>query len=52
MPIMFEDEHRYNQLMKTFTSIPEIRRSRKSREMQELAWGRRWGCSSDVGQIR
>jgi N-dimethylarginine dimethylaminohydrolase len=50
MPIMSEDEHRYNQLMKTFTSIPEP--PFESREMQELVWGRQWGCSSDVGQIR
>jgi N-dimethylarginine dimethylaminohydrolase len=50
MPIMSEDEHRYNRLMKTFTSIPEP--PFESREMQELVWGRQWGCSNDVGQIR
>lgn len=50
MPIMSEDEQRYNQLMKTFVSIPEP--AFESDEMQELVWGRQWGCSNDVGQLR
>lgn len=50
MPIMSDDEYRYNQLMKTFTSIPEP--AFESAEMQKLVWGREWGCPNDVGQIR
>lgn len=50
MPIMSEDEHRYNQLMKTFKSIPDP--AFESDEMQELVWGRRWGCRNDVGTLR
>src|SRR5215470_4431505 len=50
MPIMSEDEYRYNRLMQTFTSIPEP--AFESPEMQKLVWGREWGCPNDVGQIR
>ena len=50
MPIMSEDEHRYNQLMKTFESIPDP--AFESDAMQELVWGRRWGCPNDVGTLR
>ena len=50
MPIMSTDEYSYNQLMKTMRSIPEP--AFESPEMQELVWGRRWGCTNDVGRLR
>lgn len=50
MAIMSEDEYRYNQLMKVFRSIPDP--SFESREMQDLVWGRQWGCPNDVGRLR
>lgn len=50
MPIMSEEEYRYNQLMKTFASIPDP--PFESDAMQELVWGRRWGCPNDVGRLR
>jgi N-dimethylarginine dimethylaminohydrolase len=50
MPIMSADDYSYNQLMKTFPSMPEP--AFESVEMQELVWGARWGCTNDVGRLR
>ena len=50
MPIMSEDEYRYNRLMKAINSIPEP--PFESEAMQKLVWGREWGCTNDVGQIK
>jgi N-dimethylarginine dimethylaminohydrolase len=50
MPIMSADEYSYNQLMKTFPSLPEP--LFESAEMQELVWQRQWGCTNDVGRLR
>jgi N-dimethylarginine dimethylaminohydrolase len=50
MPIMSADDHSYNQLMKTFPSLPEP--AFESGEMQELVWHGQWGCTNDVGRLR
>ena len=50
MPIMSADDHSYNQLMKTFPSLPEP--AFESAEMQELVWHGQWGCTNDVGRLR
>jgi len=50
MPIISEEEHRYNQLIKTFASVPEP--AFESDEEQEANWGGRWGCTTDVGRLR
>ena len=50
MPIMSEGDHSYNKLIAAFPSLPEP--AFESAEMQELVWGRRWGCTSDVGRLR
>jgi N-dimethylarginine dimethylaminohydrolase len=50
MPIFSEDEYRYNRLMQAVNSIPEP--PFENAEMQKLVWGREWGCTNDVGQIR
>ncbi|HLI10336.1 MAG TPA: arginine deiminase family protein [Alphaproteobacteria bacterium] len=50
MPVMSDDDYSYNQLMKTFPSLPEP--AFESREMQELVWKAQWGCTNDVGKLR
>jgi N-dimethylarginine dimethylaminohydrolase len=50
MSIISEPEYRYNMLIKTFASRPEPAFEAESE--QTSVWGRRWGCSNDVGQIR
>jgi len=50
MSIMSEGEYRYNMLIKTFASQPEP--GFESEAQQKAVWGRRWGCSSDVGRLR
>jgi N-dimethylarginine dimethylaminohydrolase len=50
MPVMSEGDYSYNKLIAAFPSLPEP--AFESAEMQELVWGRRWGCTSDVGRLR
>jgi N-dimethylarginine dimethylaminohydrolase len=50
MPIMLPGDASYNRLMAAFPSIPEP--PFESAEMQEFVWGRRWGCTTDVGPLR
>ena len=50
MSAMTEGEYRYNMLIKRFASRPEP--AFESRSEQEFIWGRHWGCSNDVGQLR
>jgi N-dimethylarginine dimethylaminohydrolase len=48
--IISEPEYRYNMLIKTFASKAEP--AFESKAQQLGVWGRQWGCSNDVGQIR
>jgi N-dimethylarginine dimethylaminohydrolase len=50
MPIMSPGDFSYNRLMAAFPSIPEP--PFESAAMQEFVWGRRWGCTTDVGPLR
>lgn len=50
MPLISEEEFRYNQLVKTFASVPEP--PFESESEQEATWGGRWGCRTDVGRLR
>jgi N-dimethylarginine dimethylaminohydrolase len=50
MPLMSAEDRSYNQLMKTFPSLPEP--AFESAEMQDLVWKRHWGCTNDVGRLR
>jgi N-dimethylarginine dimethylaminohydrolase len=47
---MLPGDASYNRLMAAFPSIPEP--PFESAAMQELVWGRRWGCTTDVGPLR
>src|SRR6516225_7990696 len=50
MSIISEPEFRYNMLIKAFPSRAEPAFETESQQVG--VWGRRWGCSNDVGQIR
>ena len=50
MPVMSEEEFRYNQLIKTFASEPEP--AFEAASEQESVWGGPWGCRTDVGRLR
>lgn len=50
MPIMTPGDYSYNRLIAAFPSLPEP--AFESPAMQEFAWGRRWGCTTDVGALR
>jgi len=50
MPVMSEGDYSYNKLIAAFPSMPEP--AFESAEMQAYVWGRRWGCTSDVGPLR
>lgn len=50
MPIMMPGDYSYNRLIAAFPSIPEP--AFEAAEMQEFVWGRRWGCTNDVGALR
>jgi N-dimethylarginine dimethylaminohydrolase len=50
MPLIAEEEYRYNRLIKTFASEPEP--PFESEAELEVNWGGRWGCRSDVGRLR
>jgi len=46
----FDAHYRYNQTIKLFGAAAEP--AFEAPEQQEAVWGRRWGCDSDVGQLR
>ena len=50
MSIMTEGEFRYNMLIKTFPSRPSP--GFEDAGEQQAVWGRRWGCTNDVGRLR
>lgn len=50
MNAITENEWRYNQLIKRFPSEPEP--AFEAPDQLERWWGRNWGCSNDVGQLR
>jgi len=50
MSAMTEGEYRYNMLIKTFASAPSP--AFETAAQQEAVWGRRWGCTNDVGRLR
>ena len=50
MSAMTESEYRYNMLIKTFASAPSP--AFETEAQQVAVWGRRWGCTSDVGRLR
>ena len=45
-----EFEYRYNMTIKAFPSHAEP--AFETAQQQSAVWGRRWGCNSDVGQLR
>lgn len=47
---MSEFDHRYNMLIERFASEPEP--AFESEAEQVSGWGRRWGCTDDVGRLR
>jgi N-dimethylarginine dimethylaminohydrolase len=50
MPAMMPGDWSYNRLIAAFPSQPEP--AFETPAMQEFVWGRRWGCTSDVGPLR
>jgi N-dimethylarginine dimethylaminohydrolase len=50
MGAITENEWRYNQLIKLFPS--EAEPAFEDEEQQTQWWGRKWGCTNDVGQLR
>lgn len=50
MSIMTEGEYRYNMLIKAFPSRPSP--AFEDAGEQQAVWGRRWGCTNDVGRLR
>lgn len=50
MATMTEHEYRYNMLIKTFASEPSP--GFEHPDQQAKVWGRRWGCTTDVGKLR
>lgn len=50
MATMTEHEYRYNMLIKTFASEPSP--AFETQDQQTKVWGRRWGCTTDVGKLR
>jgi N-dimethylarginine dimethylaminohydrolase len=47
---MSEADYSYNRLIAAFPSLPEP--AFESVEMQKFVWNRRWGCTTDVGDLR
>ena len=45
---MSEFDHRYNMLIQRFASEPDP--PFESAAEQQATWGRRWGCTDDVGR--
>ena len=50
MGVITENEWRYNSLIRQFPSEPEP--AFESTEQLETWWGRKWGCTTDVGRLR
>lgn len=50
MGAITENEWRYNQLIKQFPSEPEP--AFEDEEQLTRWWGRKWGCTNDVGKLR
>lgn len=50
MSLMSAGDYGYNRLMAAFPSLAEP--AFETPAMQELVWGRRWGCTTDVGPLR
>jgi N-dimethylarginine dimethylaminohydrolase len=50
MGVMSTGDYSYNRLIAAFPSQPEP--AFEDPEMQSLVWGRRWGCTTDVGPLR
>lgn len=50
MGAITENEWRYNQLIKLFPS--EAEPAFEDEEQQTQWWGRKWGCTNDVGRLR
>jgi N-dimethylarginine dimethylaminohydrolase len=50
MGALTENEWRYNQLIKQFPSEPEP--AFEDEHQQTTWWGRKWGCTTDVGRLR
>jgi N-dimethylarginine dimethylaminohydrolase len=50
MPLMSPADLSYNRLMAAFPSHPAP--PFEAPAMQEQVWGRRWGCTTDVGTLR
>jgi N-dimethylarginine dimethylaminohydrolase len=50
MGAITENEWRYNQLIKRFPS--EAEPPFEDEEQQTRWWGRRWGCTNDIGRLR
>lgn len=50
MGAITENEWRYNQLIKQFPS--EAEPAFEDEEQQTRWWGRKWGCTNDVGRLR
>jgi N-dimethylarginine dimethylaminohydrolase len=48
--IISEDDFRYHRMISIFASQPEP--PFESRSEQETIWGRKWGCSNDIGRLR
>ena len=49
-PAMSEAEYRENKFFEIFGSVPEP--AFESEAEQVDGWGRRWGCTNDVGKLR
>jgi N-dimethylarginine dimethylaminohydrolase len=50
MGVMSAGDYSYNRLIAAFPSLTEP--AFEDPEMQAFVWGRRWGCTTDVGQLR
>lgn len=50
MGVMSPGDYSYNRLIAAFPSVPEP--AFEDPDMQAFVWGRRWGCTTDVGRLR
>lgn len=50
MGIISEEDFRYHRMINIFASEPEPAFESESEQLE--VWGRRWGCSNDVGRLR
>ncbi len=49
-PAMSEHEYRENKFFSIFGSVPEPAFDSETEQVE--GWGRRWGCTSDIGKLR